>query len=123
MDSAVTGTSKRLLRVLVASGMLALGWVAVDMIAHSEPAAAAETIDLLPVGDGAVDTVATLLGSVVSDVVEPVVTPVTAPVIETVVKPVVTPILEPVIDQVESDPCDGEDSPGDQHPQHVPRSA
>ena len=100
MERAASGTPGHMLRVLVAGGILAVAWVGFDLVAHSEPAAAAETIDLLPVGDGAVDTVATLLGSVVSDVVEPVVTPVTAPVIETVVKPVVTPILEPVIDQV-----------------------
>lgn len=89
-----------MLRVLLAGGILAVGWVGFDLVTHSEPAAAAETIDLLPVGDGAIDTVTTLIDSVVTDVVEPVVTPVTDPVIENVVVPVVAPILEPVVDNV-----------------------
>lgn len=127
MEGAVTSTPRRVLRVLLASGFLALGWVAVDLIAHSEPAAAAQTIDLLPLVDETAATVTDtveaavapvittvaepvepLVSAVVAEAISPLVTGVVAPVVEPVleatepiVAPIVTPILLPIIDVVD----------------------
>lgn len=84
---------KRLLRVLLAGGILATGWLAVDLITSSEPAAAA---DIRPV-----DTLAETVSTVIDPVVDPV-APVLTPVVQTVADiadPVVAPVastLDPV---------------------------
>ena len=104
----MAATPKRLLRVLLAGGILATGWLAVDLITSSEPAAAA---DILPI-DSLAETVSTVIDPVapvltpvvqtVADIADPVVAPVastlipvTAPVVSNVIAP-----LAPVIQTV-----------------------
>lgn len=80
----MASTSKRLLRILLAAGVVATAWIAVDLLTGSDSASAAEPID------GLADTV-----SAIVDPVAPIVNPVTAPVVETVVdlaEPVVAPV-------------------------------
>ena len=110
MDSASQHSPKRLLRVLIAGGVLAAAWLAVDAITHSEPAAAAQSYDILPnVGSSGGGVVNGLLGStttLVTNVVTPVtsaVTPVVTPVVTTVtapVTPVITEVVNPVVTTV-----------------------
>jgi hypothetical protein len=84
----MAGTPKRLLRVLLAGGILATGWLAVDLVVNSEPAAAA---DILPI-----DSLAETVSTVVDPVIDPV-APVLTPVIQTVAD-----IADPVVAQVAS---------------------
>ena len=93
MHSAEVGTSKRMLRVLLAGGALALAWTAFDLATHSEPAAAAASIDLL----GEDSLVSDILTPVTEEIVTPVVEHVVVPVVDPVVTPVVTPVLTPTV--------------------------
>lgn len=91
MDSASQHSPKRLLRGLIAAGILATAWVAVDAITHSEPAAAAESLDIIPVGGGSTgDVLGGILGSTTT-----LVTPVMAPV-SAAVAPIVTAVVTPI---------------------------
>ena len=107
MEGASQHSPKRLLRLVIAGGVLATAWFAIDALTHSEPAAAAETIDLLPVGDGSAGGVVNgVLGEVttlvapVTSALPPAVTTVTAPV-EPVVTQVVAPVLSPAVTVVD----------------------
>lgn len=106
MESASQHSPKRLLRLAIAGGILATAWFAVDAITHSEPAAAAETIDLLPIGDGSTGGVVTGILGGVTDLVTPVTSalpPVVTPVVNAVtapVKPVITQVVNPVVTTV-----------------------
>lgn len=102
MAGATQHGPKRLFRVLIAGGILACAWVAVDAITHSEPAAAASSIDLIPdVGSTTtlITDIVTPVTTAVTPVVTPVVTTVTAPaepVVTQVVNPVVAAVVTPV---------------------------
>ena len=109
MAAESTGTARRLLRAALAAGVLAVGWLAVDLITHTEPAAAAETIDapdLLGVVGGTLDAVTLPAIPVIDTVIEPVMTTVVAPVTAPVVTSVVTP-LQPLITSVTNPAVDG----------------
>ena len=114
MESASQHSPKRLLRLAIAGGILATAWMAVDAITHSDPAAAAETIDLIPIGGGPsggvvggiLDTATSIL-TPVTTAISPTVTTVTAPVtqavtpvVATVVQPVVTQVVTPIVSTV-----------------------
>lgn len=99
MESASQHSPKRLLRLAIAGGILATAWMAVDAITHSEPAAAAETIDLIPLGDGSTAGVVNGILTPVTTAISPVVTTVTTPVTQ-VVTPVVTTVVTPVVTAV-----------------------
>lgn len=103
MDSHRPSVSGRLVRAVLAAGILAGGWLLADAVLTTHPASAAAEIDLLPVGEAPVsDLVDTVVAA--APVVAPVlaiVSPVTDPVVSTVdaaLAPVATPILTPVRD-------------------------
>lgn len=106
MESATTSTSGRLIRALVAGGILAGGWFIADLVAMPEPAAAAATIDLVPLGEAPVsdllDTVISISPVVapVAEAASPILDPITttADAVLAPLAPVTTPILEPVRD-------------------------
>jgi len=122
MDMAIPSGRSRLLRAVIAGGVLAGGWFIADLALSTQPAAAASQIDLIP---GAETPIADLLDTVASiaPVVDPVVStldPVIDPVVSTVdatvapLAPVTSPILEPirevtqpVVDTVVSPVLDG----------------
>ena len=93
-------TPKRLLRILLAGGALAAGFVAIDLLSSSDSASAA---DLVP---DTVSSITTPLAPVITPVVSPVIeaiaetsAPVVAPVASTLA-PILTPIVEPVVSSV-----------------------
>ena len=101
MDSTHSSVSGRLVRGLIAGGILAGGWFVVEMVVTVSPAAA---IDILP---GAETPVADLLDTApdLAPALAPVLTatsPITTPVVGTTdavlapLAPVTTPILSPV---------------------------
>ena len=75
-------TPQRLLRILLAGGIVATGWIAVDLLTGPDSASAAE---ILPV-DSLADTV-----SAIVDPVAPIVTPIAIPVVD-IAAPVVAPV-------------------------------
>ena len=99
------GTSKRL-HIFLAGGILALCWTAFDLAVHSEPAAAVETIDLVPIGDALLDGIAAVTPTApvvapIAAAVSPVTSPL-APLIENLL-PVIDPLLPvaaPLVDSV-----------------------
>lgn len=95
MDAAEPRTSSRLLRALLAGGVLAAGWFLVDMIVSAQPASAAETVDVVPVIDDLTSPVLTVLAPVTDPIVHEVIVPVVTPVLEPL-----EPVLAPVLDQV-----------------------
>jgi hypothetical protein len=108
------GVSKRVLRVLFASVTLAAAWVAIDLVAHTAPASAAEVIDVLPnvdepvipvvvaIVDPIVELAAPVAAPVVSAIAEPV-EPVLAPVralVDEVAAPIATTVIDPIVDDL-----------------------
>jgi hypothetical protein len=122
MDEAHTHHGAHLVRVLVATGFLALGWFVVGTIIGAAPASAT-THDLIggdetPDGNGIVSSVATIVDDPVRTAVAPVaeptskvthhasravkavthaVEPVADPVVEAAIEPVIEPVIDPVI--------------------------
>ena len=78
--------------MLFAGASLAAAWVAIDLVTHATPAAAAEVVDILPNGDG--PSVIPLVASIVDPVVD-LVAPVAVPLVSGVADPL-APVLEPV---------------------------
>ncbi len=95
MEATEEGSSKRLLRIALAAGVLAAGWVVGSLALGGQSASAAST-DLLPIG-GPSSPVAALVTDV-SHITTPIVTPLVSAVTP-VVASATTPVA-PVIDQV-----------------------
>jgi hypothetical protein len=104
-------TPKKMLRILLAGGLLAAAWVAVDLVTSADSAAAAPSSDLIPdVVTDTVSAVTTPLGAAVAPITTPVAEPVvdtlssaTAPVVAPVAStlaPVIAPIATPVVTSV-----------------------
>jgi hypothetical protein len=104
-------TPKKMLRILLAGGLLAAAWVAVDLVTSADSAAAAPSSDLIPdVVTDTVSAVTTPLGAAVAPITTPIAEPVvdtlssaTAPVVAPVAStlaPVIAPIATPVVTSV-----------------------
>lgn len=104
MDVAQSHASSRLVRALVAGGLLAAAWFVTDSVLSAQPVAAADRLEIVPSADSPVadllDTVSAAL-----PVVAPVIAPVTTavhPVVDVVdaavapISPITAPILSPV---------------------------
>lgn len=103
MDAVNPSPSRRLVRALLAGGILAAGWFVTDLVT-AEPAAAAAQIDLIPSAEtpvsDLVDTVVSIVpvAAPLVTTLDPVVDPVSSAVDAVVapLSPVTIPILDPV---------------------------
>ena len=80
ISSSKRGTAKRLLRILVGGAILATGWLAIDLLTHSDSASASEITDITPSGSP----------DLVAEVVKPLVTHVAPIAAQVPLEPVVT---------------------------------
>jgi hypothetical protein len=98
VDDTTVEAPRRLLRVLLAGGLLALGWLAIDLVTGAD-SAAASVPDLT--GTTVIDDVDDAVTTVVSDLAEPVAT-VTAPIVATAIETLgdVVVVIDETADQV-----------------------
>ena len=99
MDESQSGVPKRLLRILLAGGILAGAWMLADAVFSTHSASAAGIDEIVP---AVTETVTTPLISTVVEVTDPAIAPIVAatstPVtaVITVIVPVVTPLVTTV---------------------------
>lgn len=122
MDVAQSHTSGRLVRALIAGGLLAAAWFVTDSVLSAEPVAAAGSVEIIPGGETPIGDLLDTMTTVVT-VATPIIAPVTSalePVAATVdaavapLAPVTSPVLapgreatQPVVDTVVSPLLEG----------------